>query len=140
MASLLAGGREVLWGSNLFWHSMSHMGSALCQWRLLPGGLHHGRLRNADMASLLAGGREVLWGSNLCWHSMSHMGSALCQWRLLPGDCIEKVRIPLPKVDATCLVPGRREVLWGKQCLFVQHEPYDFINDILVQKSRLQRR
>ena len=76
---------QSLWGSNLFWHSMSHMGSALCQWRLLPEGLHHGRLRNAHMASLLAGGREVLWGSNLCWHSMSHIGSALCQWRLLLG-------------------------------------------------------
>ena len=47
-------------------------------------GLHHGKLRNADMVSLLAGGREVLCGINLFWHSMSPMGSVQCQWRLLP--------------------------------------------------------
>ena len=82
MASLLAGGREVLWGSNLCWHSMSHMGSALCQWRLLPGGLYHGRLCNTDVTSLME--EEHCGGAIFFWHRKTFMGSVMCQRRLLP--------------------------------------------------------
>ena len=67
MASILAGGREALWRSNLHWHSTSPLGSELCQWRLLP--ILRGGERNKRIASRKAA--DCSYGQSLGWWKRS---------------------------------------------------------------------
>ena len=80
VTSLLAGGKEVLWGQHSLlaqyesYEPMETDGWRIASWEAVECGC------SQSYES------EILWGSNLCWYNTNFIGSVMYQLRLLPGS------------------------------------------------------